>query len=152
MIEGTGEKGFKNGVTFEHALTHVTIKAYAENNSAKTKWEGINSITILNKKQKCILKLPDVSESHNGVGDKPPISFSDGMGDIMVEGEAIDIKVADFDEAATYGYAMFAPTQDAEELTIVVTTKKGGPLQTKVSRTFEAGKKYEITHEFSTVE
>jgi hypothetical protein len=127
MAEGTSGTGFTNGITFEHALTQITVTAVYANAPAKTKWKGITSITILNKKQDCILTLPV------GVGNDLGISFSENRNNLPLvqknpvnnaninygQDNPLSINVGS-ENAVTCGYAMFAPD---EGLTIEVTIK-----------------------------
>ncbi|KAA6350153.1 hypothetical protein EZS27_002419 [termite gut metagenome] len=170
LVSGTGGTKFADGVTFNHVLSQVIVKVYGEE-GAQTKWGGITSVSIKEKRQECVLTLPSANES-DGVDSEPSISFN-GEGDLLLikedpakEENERTIIFGSISGTLEYGvgnplnissdpiicgYVMFAPTQStsveepSENLIIQVNTVQGSLSATVPSYNFERGKKYVIT-------
>ncbi|KAA6348600.1 hypothetical protein EZS27_003929 [termite gut metagenome] len=149
LVSGSGSNPVR-GITFNHVLSQVVVQAYYENSGTKEALGSISSVTIVDKSQECVLTLPDPNTDDKDAD----ISFGVEKEDLLLELiTPLDIGIGS-SNPTTCGYVMFAPTptQDiSEELNMVVTTEKAGPLYAKISYKFEAGKKYEITLKFNAL-
>ncbi|KAA6348597.1 hypothetical protein EZS27_003926 [termite gut metagenome] len=151
MVSGSKSESERiSNITFNHVLSQVIVKVYAEED-AQDEWGEITSVAIKEKKQKCTLTLPNVSGIDGEVGEEPCISFEGVTGDLQLKeigdlSEYEEGSPSDIGDLVICGYAMFAPTQGAsEDLIIQVNTVQGSLSATVPSYNFERGKKYVIT-------
>lgn len=158
-----------NKLTFDHVLTQIHVKAWAESQTAVDQWGTVTGVTVKGKKQSCKVTLPVPSTTggdksalsgavFSGTADLPLVQKNPADNTPLEDGLKIGASVAgdgsDKTEVAKlWGYAMFAPVKSSESLTLEVTIDDGGSGLTKEvtvpGKELKAGYSYTIYLEFS---
>lgn len=142
-----------SGMAFNHLLTQVRIKIYAEDAAGATFWGDVKNVYVKERQSVLTVSLPDGGAATyptilaSGATFNVPMFNLDGS---VVEGIAEgSVPVGNSADAALLGYAIFAPETTATELTLeIVTEFEGQEIRADIplaSRAYEAGKAYQIT-------
>jgi len=133
---------------FSHLLTQVQIKAYAADETAKTKWGKIKSVKLKDEGGKtCKVTLAENNASTESF--VAPTTATDLTLAQETAGE-VELGVGSAN-AVKCGYAMFQPTASgaATPLTLLVETENGGTSTVAINSdkvaSFDKGKAYTLT-------
>jgi len=157
-----GSKGTKiQSIEFNHLLTQFSIKVYAPDTDAQGLWGTVRSITIIGKKQKCTITLPEATASA-GVAVAPTFEGTADL-DLIKADPATPTTPITYPltlgvgqtaaDAVLAGYAMFAPQAANGEVKLQIETEKGGLQKPKVAIPaggFLPGHAYAITLKFTS--
>lgn len=146
LVEGCRSKPINGKMTFGHLLTQVQVYVKAKEDAVAAAWGKITGITIVDKKEGYVVTLPKPSvgglatiASTGEIPGELPLTTAEG-GAIGPFGLNTNFR--------PYGYAMFLPVTNDEELTLSITTENGGTQELAISSDdddiYEAGKAYKI--------
>lgn len=162
----SGDRFGENKVlTFEHLLTQIKVKAYAENAAALAAWGGIEHISIKDFNPTCEVTLGDITTS---AAEELTTTFSGkkaGTNLYIIPKSTDDQTVIAYDaakgleydttgdkgEATPCGYAMFQPGA-ASAVTLAIKTKKGGTIDKTLTVELKHGTAYNVTLKFTSTE
>ncbi|WP_321480434.1 fimbrillin family protein [uncultured Bacteroides sp.] len=152
--EGDKESTF-SAFNFSHLLTQIRVSAIADNATSVSGWGDISSITVLNKKQDCVLTLPGTTLT---APQSATVAFggtSTANLPLVSKNWSTDLAISTVSLSTSSqpcGYALFAPQTYSTAGTGVkleVVTSVGGTRTVEIPQTLDAGTAYAITLTFS---
>ena len=150
LVEGSKSSPM-GGITFVHLLTQIKITLVATTEGVG-KWGNVTSVAVGGKKQSITIQLP-VGTATAGAGAS--IYSTEGADDLTVTTSTGGTPTATTPTTTekTFGYAMFAPSTEKEELVLTVATSVVSSLNVKTkSQQFLPGYTYELKLNFTATQ
>jgi hypothetical protein len=171
LVEGDKDHRFdglnNNSMVFNHLLTRLAVRVFVRSADLANGWGKVKSVTIRDKAQTCVVRLPGVEAPGNTHPD--PATFTgNGTLPLIYENPGVDVTIPaisgdkDTDGSlkgtALVGTAMVAPGMDADAdanritLDVVCENKEASVVVPAPDGKFNVGKSYTLTLEFLPTE
>jgi hypothetical protein len=171
LVEGDKDHRFdgsnNNSMVFNHLLTRLAVRVFVRSADLADEWGKVKSVTIRDKAQTCVVRLPDVEAPGNTYPD--PATFTgNGTLPLIYENPGVNVTIPvisgdkDADGSlkgtALVGTAMVAPGMDADAdanritLDVVCENKEASVIVPAPDGKFNVGKSYILTLEFLPTE
>lgn len=163
----TAKFGASKQLTFEHLLTQIVVKAYADSVTSFNNWGKIKKVSL--KDQNLICKYTLKNNAADGsIGGTTAFDMKDGAKKYLeiIKKNTNDsiLKPNDYgadgleyyygkdtSKATVCGYAMFQPAA-ANSLTLVIETAKGGTIEKTLTQELKQGYAYNVVLKFTSQE
>lgn len=162
----TSKFGPKKQLTFEHLLTQIVVKAYADSVTSFNNWGKIVKVSLKEQNLTCKYTLAN-NKDDGSIGGTTAFSGKTGTSHLEIikkntndsilkpnyeEKEGLTYYYGkDSSKATICGYAMFEPAA-AKSLTLIIETAKGGTIEKTLDEELKAGFAYNVVLKFTSQE
>ena len=141
------------GMVFNHLLTQIRVKVYADGEISRAYWGKIKSVSVTGRATGCTLALPAIDGTAYPVLTAGSTTGAFTLFNASDAAASLDVVPTSSTNAVEFGYSLFAPVTTKAVLPLTVVTETGtgaDAVETTTDiivpeRTYLAGTKYIIT-------